>query len=173
MRRLREVSLLESDIEPRRLSRHRLTALAYGELIDASGPTAPDVRSEARVVSLSQDRSIGTATGGPGAASLRPSATEPPRRTGGFGAEVREARDEAVEPRDQSFRDVPSVVAAEEGRESAAPGAHPSAYAITIEIDGVRGPLPAGVQPVLEQDADGTSWYRIGAVRLGPLRFTP
>ena len=95
------------------------------------------------------------------------------RRAGGFGGEAREARDTAAEARDQSFGDGPHAAAAEEGRESAAPGARHSAHTITIEIEGVRWPLPAGVQPVLEQDADGTAWYRIGAVRLSPLRFTP
>jgi hypothetical protein len=43
--------------------------------------------------------------------------------------------------------------------------------ALTLEVNGVRVALPAGVQLTLEQDADGALWYRAGSLRLGPVRF--
>ena len=43
--------------------------------------------------------------------------------------------------------------------------------AAILDIAGVRFPLPPGVQPDLVCDNDGSYWYKIGAIRLGPLRF--
>jgi hypothetical protein len=51
---------------------------------------------------------------------------------------------------------------------AAGPAAAPAAV---LEIGGVPFPLPPGVHPTLEQDVDGRYWYRVGAVRLGPLTF--
>ena len=62
----------------------------------------------------------------------------------------------------------------EDGRLSDSPTVRTSGQvdpAAVIEIGGVPFPVPPGVQPVLEQDAEGRFWYRVGTVRLGPLVF--
>ena len=43
--------------------------------------------------------------------------------------------------------------------------------ALTLEVNGVRVALPAGVELTLEQDDGGAMWYRAGTLRLGPVRF--
>ena len=45
------------------------------------------------------------------------------------------------------------------------------APAVVIEVNGVPIPLPPGARPVLEQDAAGAFWYRVGGVRFGPLEL--
>jgi len=55
--------------------------------------------------------------------------------------------------------------------EDVARGAETRSPAAVLDIAGVRFPLPPGVQPDLVCDDDGSYWYKIGAVRLGPLRF--
>lgn len=44
--------------------------------------------------------------------------------------------------------------------------------ALTFEVNGVSIALPSGVELTLEQDASGALWYRAGALRFGPVRFS-
>jgi hypothetical protein len=61
--------------------------------------------------------------------------------------------------------------AAPTARAAQAARTSPVDAALTLEVNGVRVALPAGVELTLEQDDSGAMWYRAGALRLGPVRF--
>ena len=57
-------------------------------------------------------------------------------------------------------------------RETATPAAARAIEsALTLDVNGVRVAIPAGVELTLEQDDAGALWYRAGGLRLGPVRF--
>ena len=83
------------------------------------------------------------------------------------------AEPRSVAPRQAQPRALPDLPRPSQRSDAIDPGGTPRPVlsAMTIEINGVRVALPAGVELTLEQDDSGAMWYRTGTVRLGPVRF--
>lgn len=173
--------LLEARTRERVASYYRLLPAVFGrsdalraDSVDASGgaATAGEVASDTAVrefdaVGIARRSHIAAVDGVQVQPHRTPADPSPPAR----GAAPVDGAMPVPSAVSQGSRSVlPGSGAA--GIDSATSPAHATAaalVALVIEVNGVPVPLPSGARPVLEQDDTGAYWYRIGAMRLGPI----
>jgi len=142
---LARAEVVESRVRPRMDSWHRLLPAAFGAAAaPVGGASAPTASGTVGRVQRAEP-------------PARPVEAIEPVAVGAPTPGGRPAADPAVPPR----------------RVGGAPGSVPAVddWAI-VEINGVRFPVPPGVQPIPERDASGEWYLRVGpGLRYGPLRF--
>ena len=169
LRILNAVGLVESRTRDRVDSWHRLQPPAFGEMpvpLPAAQEASDEVSADRRSSMVAASSHVAEASGDVAQRAEYRGWTAPSPLEPGAPHEAQPLRSSPASPSMGA-----TVMRASSGANQPAPAG--SGGAVTMyEVDGITWPLPSGVHPRLERDADGAPMRRIGNLRL-PIRRTP